>query len=113
MCLTNIGNTNHLYSYRYDGEPFCANLEQISESRRKRGKPPRKNRYDSYCSWAVCFLKKEVGVEGDNNPSYAFPEEVLGYIRDIVPGDVKGEIRDDAYKLTLAQFCESLDIPNL
>ena len=37
------------------------------------------------------FQKKEVGPE---DAEYAFPEVVLKYIRNIAPGDVKGEIRE-------------------
>ena len=37
------------------------------------------------------FQKKDVGPE---DAEYAFPEAVLKYIRNIAPGDVKGEIRE-------------------
>ena len=63
--------------------------------------------------WAIVLYKKSVGKDNIDSPKYAFPVEVLAFIRDIVPGDIKGEIRDDAFVVTLAQFCEALEIPKL
>ena len=39
---------------------------------------------------------------------YNYPEEVLNYIRALVPNDVKGEILQDWYKSSLKEFCEAL-----
>ena len=57
---------------------------------RKKEKSSRKNRYDSYMKWAVLLYKNNVGEGEIESPKYAFPSSVLAYIRDIVPGDIKG-----------------------
>ena len=95
----------------FDGRPFCTDLEAVCQSRKRRGKANRKNRYDSYVKWAITMYRKNIGINEIDSPKYAFPEPVLNYIRDIVPGDIKGEIRDDAYPVTLTQFCTALEIP--
>ena len=95
----------------FDGIPFCIDLESMCDSRRKRGKSNRKNRYDSYLKWAVFLYRNNVGMGEIDSPKYAFPKSVLEYIRDIVPGDIKGEIRDDAFPVTIGDFCRALQIP--
>ena len=97
----------------YDGRRFCVDLERTCENRRKRGKTNRKNRYDAYLQWAVLLYKDGVGTGEINSPKYAFPSSVLAYIRHMVPGDIKGEILDDAYQITTMQFCRALKIPEL
>ena len=39
---------------------------------------------------------------------YSYPEEMLNYIRALVPNEVKGEILEDWYKFSLKEFCEAL-----
>ena len=39
----------------FDGQPFCEDLGMVCESRKKRGKTNRKNRYDTYIKWAVAM----------------------------------------------------------
>ena len=39
-----------------------------------------------------------------------YPEEMLNYIRAAVPNDIKGEILEDSYKVSLKEFCEALQI---
>lgn len=93
----------------------------------------------------LSLQEREVGPP---DPEYSFPECVLSYIRDIVPENIKGEIREvfyfsslplylgyvegkiclgsrtlthvffffcsssqDAYKVTLKEFCLAIDIP--
>ncbi|XP_044172502.1 uncharacterized protein LOC122956867 isoform X2 [Acropora millepora] len=76
----------------------------------KRGKPPRRIRYLHYCTWAYALMGKEIGPE---DAEFSFPEEVLMFIRHIVPGNIKGEIREDAFTVSMADFCSALDIPRL
>lgn len=95
----------------YDGRPFCDDLEMVCDSRKKRGKSNRKNRYDSYLKWAIILYKKNIGANEIDSPKFAYPDLVLEYIREIVPGDIKGEIRDDAYPVKLEQFCIALELP--
>ena len=97
----------------FNGKPFRDDLESVCERRRKRGKGNKKNRYDSYMKWAVFLYKKDVGMGEIDSPKYAFPASVLAYIRNIVPGDIKGEIREDAFPVTIEQFCDALQIPPL
>ena len=58
--------------------------------------------------WARCLMEKKVGPE---NPQYRFPKSVLDFIRHIAPGDVVGEIREDAFEVEMAVFCEALSLP--
>ena len=37
-----------------------------------------------------------------------YPDEVLEYIRAIPPGDIKGKIREQAYRVSTTEFCEAL-----
>ena len=39
---------------------------------------------------------------------YNYPEEVLNYIHALVPSDVKREILEDWYKVSLKEVCEAL-----
>ena len=55
-------------------------------------------------------MRKKVGDELNESPHYGYPVEVLRFIRDIVPGNIKGEDREDAYPVSLYTFCETLDI---
>ena len=41
---------------------------------------------------------------------YSYPEEILNYIRALVPKKIKGEILEDSYKVSLKEFCEVLQI---
>ena len=95
----------------FNGLPFCDDLEAACRNRQRRGKTNRKNRYDAYMKWAVFLYKANVGEGRIDSPKYAFPPSVLKYIRDIVPGDIKGEILDDAFPVTMKQFCKALQIP--
>ncbi|CAB4023452.1 Hypothetical predicted protein [Paramuricea clavata] len=95
----------------YDGTHFISQLEIGVEDRlKKRGKPPRMVRYFFYCGWAHALIKNGVGPD---NSEYAFPREVLQFLRYIAPGDIKGEIREDAYTVQMDDFCETLKLPKL
>ena len=76
--------------------------------KQKRGKKNIKIRYFFYCVWARELLLKEIGPP---NAQYSYPKSVLDYIRMIAPGDVVDEIRDDAFKVDLDVFCETMGIP--
>ena len=44
----------------------------------------------------------------DNNfKHYIYPEEMLNYIRALVPNAIKDEILHDLYKVSLKEFCKS------
>ncbi|XP_068690360.1 uncharacterized protein [Montipora capricornis] len=97
-------------SLGFDGDFFARNLDQSIERSTRRGKGPRRTRYIQYCTWAHALMRKEIGPE---DAEFAFPEVVLDYIRHIAPGDIKGEIREDAYKVSLQDFCSAIDLPRL
>ena len=84
------------------------------EEKKKRNKDPAQIRYFNYLSWAVAIRKKEIGplVDGEE-PKYSFPPLVLAYLRSLIPEDVKGDIWPEAYKVPLAEFCSSIDVPLL
>ena len=53
MLLINI-------SHKYDPTIFIKNLKGAVCAREKKGKPPRKYRYDFYCHWALALLVCEI-----------------------------------------------------
>lgn len=123
LCLT---------KFRYDGDFFVRNLDASVERSTKRGKGPRRTRYIQYCTWAHALLVRTysclaLGYRCSPCKSMChilthrfvnFPSEkrswawrcricvpgvVLSYIRKIVPGDVKGEIREVCRSLLIHQ----------
>ena len=60
-----------------------------------RGKTPRQIRYVSYYEWALKITKIQQEV---TFTYYNYLEEVLNYIRALVPNDVKGEILEVGMK---------------
>ncbi|KAK2555923.1 hypothetical protein P5673_022194, partial [Acropora cervicornis] len=77
----------------YDGDFFARNLETGVVDRVKRGKQPRRIRYLDYCTWAHALMVSDIKI-GPESWEFAFPVEVLTHIRELVPGNVKGEIRE-------------------
>ena len=61
--------------------------------------------YHFYSLWARALKKSE---EYERN-QFGYPKEVLNLIGSILPEDVKGEIREDAEKISLKDFCTALD----
>ena len=47
-------------------------------------------------------MRAEVGPD---DPEYSFPPSVLGFLRAICPGDIKEEFRDEAYLVSMEEFC--------
>ena len=48
--------------------------------------------------------------EEDTFKHYNYSEEILNYIRALVPNDMKSEILEDLYKVSPKEFCEALQI---
>ncbi|KXJ24060.1 hypothetical protein AC249_AIPGENE10828 [Exaiptasia diaphana] len=96
-------------AHGFDGEVFAENLETSTYQRKRRGKPARLNRYFHYCSWAHALMEKNIGPAG---AEYTFPSSVLAFIRDLVPGNVKGEFREHAYLVSMQEFCEAMELPS-
>ena len=49
-------------------------------------------------------MRKEIGP---TKTQYGFPKSVLVFIRDISPGHIVGEIKENAYEVNLSIFCET------
>ena len=82
-------------NFRFDGNQFCEDLQKVCASQENRGKTPRKTRFDSYCTWATFLMKMKVDLTG----CYHYPDEVFKYIRANGSEDIKGEIREQAYRV--------------
>ena len=52
-------------------------------------------------------------MKTDPTGGHHYPDKVLEYIRAIAPGDVKGKIREQAYRVSITEFCEALSIQKL
>ncbi|XP_028516467.1 uncharacterized protein LOC114575563 [Exaiptasia diaphana] len=100
---------SHMKTAGYDGSHFVCFLEAKVKDRLKRGKTSRRNRYLEYCHWAYALLRKKIGPE--TNAEFAYPPSVLQFIRHLVPGDIKGEIRENAYKVSMEEFCSAMELP--
>ena len=70
----------------------------------KRGKSNQKIWYFHYFLWAWELMRKEIGP---TKTQYGFPKSVLVFIRDISPGHIVGEIKENAYEVNLSIFCET------
>ena len=46
----------------------------------------------------------------DSFKHYNYPEEVLNYIRALIPNNINGDIFEDSHKVSLKEFCEVLQI---
>ena len=44
----------------------------------------------------------------DSFKHYNYLEEVLNYIRALVPNDIEDKILEDLYKISLKEFCDAL-----
>ena len=86
---------------------FYVALQSTCASRKIRDKTPRQNRYVRHCEWALKIIKFQ---REDSLKHYNYLEEVLNYIRALVPNDTTGEILVDSYKVSLKEFCEALQI---
>ena len=53
-------------------------------------------------------LKITKTQQEDTFKHYNYLEEVLNYISALVPNEVKGEILEDWYKVSLKELCEAL-----
>lgn len=97
---------------RYDGQVFVENLKGSVEVRRRQNKEPLQIRYLHYVTWAIALRKKQVGpLKDGEEPKYSFPPAVLGFLRSLVPENIKGELWPTAYKVPLEEFAAGLDIP--
>ena len=59
------------------------------------------------------MLKKEDGKQKTDNPSYGFPKELLEFIRTFNPGDVQGEIQDNANNVSMKEFYDALALDKM
>ena len=52
-------------------------------------------------------------MKTDPTGGYHYPDEVFEYIRAIALGDIKGEIREQAYRVSITEFCEAVSTQKL
>lgn len=98
--------------FSFDAGLFIDDLKDNVAKRKRQSKEPKQIRYLLYLSWAVALRKKQVGpLDEGEEPKYRFPADVLAFLRSLVPQNIKGEIWPTAYKLSLQEFCDGLDIP--
>ena len=53
------------FYFRFSGEHFVETVKEAVKDRQKRGKTPRKIRYNSYMQWALCSMVSTVSVVTD------------------------------------------------
>ena len=101
--------------FSFNGAIFVKDIKRSVEIRKRQNKEPRQIRYIHYTTWAVALRKKAIGPDYEEGslPHYSFDSRVLGFLRHLCPGNIKGELREDAYKPTMKEFCESLEITRL
>ena len=51
-----------MFCRRFSGELFVESVKDAVKDRQKRGKTPRKIRYDSYMQWDLCLMVSIVSV---------------------------------------------------
>ena len=91
-----------MFIFSYDATTFTREVKDNATKLKRKNKTQRQVRWYSYCKWAYAIKSKDVGP---SNATYSFPPSVLNFIREATPGDIKGELRDDAYVVTLEEFC--------
>ncbi|VDI16231.1 Hypothetical predicted protein [Mytilus galloprovincialis] len=85
---------------RLNGEQF---IGDSVTSQRSRNRGDRTIHWIFYCNWTHSMKEAEIGPE---DAHYAWPNEVLKNLRSLVPFYVKREIKKDAFKVSIGQFCE-------
>ena len=88
----------------------ASELMNSVEMHQKQGKSSQKICYFHYCLLAQELIRKQIGP---TKAQYGFPELVLAFIRDIAPGDIVGEIRENIYNVSLSVFCKMLGIQKI
>ena len=91
--------------FRFDRKIFCVAIQSACASRKRRSETPRQIRYVGYYEWALEITKIQ---QEDTFKQYSYLEEVLNYIRALIPNDVKAEVLEDWYKVSLKELCEAL-----
>ena len=75
-------------------------LNHLRFKKKEETKTPRQIRHVSYCEWALKIMKFH---QEDTFTHYS-------YIRALVPNDIKDEILEDSYKMSLKEFCKAMQI---
>lgn len=100
----------------FDGMVFTKNLRFSFERLLEMRKAPKQIRYHHYFRWAIKLRNNGIGkFEDDQLPAYAFPVNVLKYMKSMLPSrfDEKEETFKHAHPVTIKEFCEVLAIPPL
>jgi hypothetical protein len=80
---------------------FKRKVEAVVKQQKSKAKQHKKIRFFFYCRWACALRKLNVGPK---DATYTFPPIVLEFLRELLPVDITGEVRDGTYKLTLKEF---------
>ena len=51
-------------------------------------------------TWFIALQNNKVGTELES-PNYAWPTSVLDFLRALIPDDIKGEIYENSYPVSL------------
>ncbi|XP_070579634.1 uncharacterized protein [Ptychodera flava] len=87
------------------GRIFCDRVETLVEDRKQKGITEKRIRWILYCHWAHALYAIECGPE---NAQYGFPPVILVYLRSLLPRNVKGEIFEKAYEVTIEEFVQAV-----
>ena len=80
-------------------------MQSACSSRKRRGKTPRQICHVIYYEWNLKITRFRQDITFKH---YNYPKEVLNYIHALLPNNVKGEVLENWYKVSLKQFCEAL-----
>ncbi|XP_013398022.1 uncharacterized protein LOC106164603 [Lingula anatina] len=89
----------------FDGKEFAKGLDHTVTAAKMKGKTHIKIRFMHYSSWARALKKQDIGPDGCH---YSFPADVLSFIRAIIPNQVKAEIRQTGYAVSMEEFCQAV-----
>ena len=69
-----------------------------------KGRDDKTIRYECYRKWARLLKKSKIGTQ-QGSVEYHYPHTILNYLRAKLPLEVRGEIREDAYAVSMQEFC--------
>ena len=97
----------YLFIYRESAETFATSVETTIRQQRGKGKADKMIRYYFYQAWAWKLKKRGIGQV---NSHFAYPQSVLDFIRELLPQDIKGEIRHGTqiYSVSVNEFCDAV-----
>ena len=101
-------NNMSIIPFRYDPTEFIKEVKKEITKGQKSRKPDIKIRYFLYCTWAYRLKFTNVGP---NDAEYGYPPSVLNFLRSLAPDNIVGDVFDDAFVVTMKDFCEAMQMP--